>query len=536
MGGFDIRLPVNNISAWLPNESVGGTSCAKARRGSIRNRLKSSGNQWHATCYREGVQSTQHALRLRFSLLASLGLVPLACGGTARGNGGDGGVGAQAHGGADAQGGASATAGAAPMGGKGETKPSCTSPKTDPKTGLVTCSEGHVHRPNVQTCGVQGGGGAPADGGAGGDGNVDPNDLPRVFGSVPCEEDPNVCNAFQYGYCAPQQFGTVCWSGCSTDSDCGQGAICICGNAASPTGGTCQSSSCGSDADCQPGYLCAAYSAGCGGGYACQTPQDRCRVQADCPASEVCTPGEEHWRCTGALICGRPFLVEAQARLAPVREGGAWFNVADAAPRVDHLSPSERAAQAEHWSQLGQMEHASIAAFARFSLQLLSLGAPPELVDACTRALADETAHTRLCFRIASAYAGRALGPGPLDVAGSLALTSLADIVDLVVAEGCFGETSAALQALEAATTASDPAIRAAYSRIAVDEERHAELAFRFVRWALGREPDAVGERLRAVRRQPPHEHALAWNVTLPCLQALLGDNRHQSAEHLVAQ
>jgi hypothetical protein len=469
------------------------------------------------------VQSTQYSLRLRLSLLTSLGLLPLACGGTARSNGGDGG--AQAHGGADAQGGASAAAGTAALGGKGggsgETKASCTAPKIDPKTGLVTCSEGYVHRPNIQACGGQSGGGAPADGGAGGDGNVDPNDLPRVFEYVPCGDNASVCDAFQYGYCDSQQ-EAVCASGCSTDADCGQGMICICGDERSPTGGTCHGSSCGSDAECQPGYLCASYFAGCGGGYACQTPQDACRVQADCKAAEVCQPGEEHWSCTPTAVCGRPFLVQAQARLAPVQEGGAWSNGADAAPSVHHLSAAERAEQAEHWARLGQMEHASIAAFARFSLQLLALGAPPELVDACTRALADETAHTSLCFRIASTYAGRALGPGPLNISGSLELTSLADIVDLVIAEGCFGETSAALQALEAAATAGDPVIRAAYTRIAVDEERHAELAFRFVLWALGRDPIVVSERLRAVLRQSPPAHVLAWNVTLPCLNALL--------------
>ena len=177
---------------------------------------------------------------------------------------------------------------------------------------------------------------------------------------------------------------------------------------------------------------------------------------------------------------------------------------------------------ATHWARLGQMEHASIAAFARFSLQLLALGAPPALVEACTRALGDETAHTKLCFRIASVYAGRALGPGPLDVAGSLALSSLADIVDLVIAEGCFGETSAALEALEAAASASDPVIRAAYARIAADEQRHAELAFQFVRWALAQEPLGVADRLRVARRQPLAQHRLAWDVTLPCLDALL--------------
>jgi hypothetical protein len=75
---------------------------------------------------------------------------------------------------------------------------------------------------------------------------------------------------------------------------------------------------------------------------------------------------------------------------------------------------------------------------------------------------------------------------------------------------------------LEAAAAAHDPVIRAAYARIAVDEERHAELAFRFVRWALARDPLGVAEQLRATLGRPPRAHSLAWNVTLPCLSALL--------------
>ena len=191
-------------------------------------------------------------------------------------------------------------------------------------------------------------------------------------------------------------------------------------------------------------------------------------------------------------------------------------------PRVDHLTAAARLTLAQHWTKMGQMEHASIAAFARFSLQLLSLGAPPELVEACTRALADETAHTKLCFGIASAYAGRAIGPGPLDIAGSLAVTSLADIVDLVIAEGCFGETSAALEALEAADTAADPVISAAYSQIGADEQRHAELAFRFVRWALEREQQAVSARIRAALSVGSRASDAVESIVAPCLEALL--------------
>jgi len=169
------------------------------------------------------------------------------------------------------------------------------------------------------------------------------------------------------------------------------------------------------------------------------------------------------------------------------------------------------------------MEHASIAACARFSLQLLALGAPPELVEACTRALADETEHARLCFQLASSYAGRTLGPGPLKIDGSLRCFSLAEIVDLVLAEGCFGETSAALEALEAADTQSDPVVRGVYAQIASDEQRHAELAFRFLRWALGHDAPTVRKRIAASIAAPPSEHHAVRAVILPCLSALLG-------------
>ena len=109
-----------------------------------------------------------------------------------------------------------------------------------------------------------------------------------------------------------------------------------------------------------------------------------------------------------------------------------------------------------------------------------------------------------MCFGLASAYAGHTVAPGALDIEGSLAASSLSEIVDLVIVEGCFGETSAALEALEATEAASDPVIESAYAQIAVDEQRHAELAFRFLRWALQRDPEAVSARVIAARRFPP--------------------------------
>jgi hypothetical protein len=58
----------------------------------------------------------------------------------------------------------------------------------------------------------------------------------------------------------------------------------------------------------------------------------------------------------------------------------------------------------------------------------------------------------------------------------------------LTFREGCVGETVAALEAREALDRASDPEVRSVLERIAEDEQRHAELAWRFVRWALGQD------------------------------------------------
>jgi hypothetical protein len=138
------------------------------------------------------------------------------------------------------------------------------------------------------------------------------------------------------------------------------------------------------------------------------------------------------------------------------------------------------------------MEHASIASFARFTLHLLALGAPPELVEDAQRASLDEIAHARACFALASRHAGAALGPGPLPLEGALPTLTLAEAAAAAVTEGCVGETLAALVAAEQLRVAVDPQARAALEKIAADEARHAELAYRFVAWAVASGGDDV--------------------------------------------
>lgn len=347
-----------------------------------------------------------------------------------------------------------------------------------------------------------------------------PAQLPRATGNVDCATDASVCSAFELGYCHVEPpAARVCLSGCRADADCGSGFVCHC-VANSTHGGECVRSDCQTDADCGAGSLCATGKDPCGFlGFSCFKAEDSCTTDADCTGGPCALTAGIRACFSGA--CGRPFLVEHGARVAPIAARSDW-NGRGPSPSVEQLTPSERVTLTAHWTKLGQMEHASIAAFARFQLQLLALGAPPSLVEACNRALGDETRHTRLCFGLASAYAGRAIGPGPLDVTGSLDATALADVVELVLVEGCFGETSAALEARDAELLAADPVVREVYAQIAEDEQRHAELAFHFVSWALERGEEVVRARVANAIAYPPTSSPEARAVALPCLQALL--------------
>jgi hypothetical protein len=181
---------------------------------------------------------------------------------------------------------------------------------------------------------------------------------------------------------------------------------------------------------------------------------------------------------------GRPFVIDGAARLADTASRGDWLE--PAAPDLQGLTSAQREGLATMWTEHARFEHASIASFARFVLQLLSVGAPAALVHDAQRAMADEIRHATATFGLASAYAGRPIGPGVLDVGGSLdTIAGLEAIVVATVDEGCIAETISAWQALEAARDATDPAVTAVLHAIAEEELRHAELAWRFVRWAL---------------------------------------------------
>ena len=149
------------------------------------------------------------------------------------------------------------------------------------------------------------------------------------------------------------------------------------------------------------------------------------------------------------------------------------------------LSDDARRWAGARWAQRAQMEHASIASFAKFSLQLVMVAAPPSLLADAHRAAVDEIHHARVSFAVASRLLGQPLGPGPVDLEGDVVgERTLAAVAAETMRDACVGETLATAEAREAGERAVDPAIRHAMSVLVRDEQRHAELAWRFVAWA----------------------------------------------------
>lgn len=195
------------------------------------------------------------------------------------------------------------------------------------------------------------------------------------------------------------------------------------------------------------------------------------------------------------LTVRRPFLVGASLRSAPAAVRDDWSAPLPAPTTA--LDDATRAELARAWLDDGLQEHASVAAFARFTMHLLAIGAPPDLAAASQRASLEEIAHARACFALAQRYGAEAVGPGPLDVDGALGPTSFVEIAALAAAEGCVGETVGAAVAAEQLALAADPEVRRALERIVRDETRHAELAWRFAAWCVAEErrgrADAAG-------------------------------------------
>lgn len=359
--------------------------------------------------------------------------------------------------------------------------------------GFEVCDNGVIHRPATTVC-AQPASTAPS-----------------------CELEEQSCTAD--AECTDGAFGRCiqytdpflgedfcgCRYGCETDSDCDAGEVCACGAAdipGYPSQSQCIPAGCTDDAACGE-TMCALGAAddGCSRWYEaeCLDETSECMVDDECESLGNCFPDTEsgQWTCQDFCCCGRPLLVDGCPVTAAVVEDEQWATSAEVAS-LAALPTVVRQRIAAHYQQAAALEHASVASFSRFALELLQHGAPPQLLELAHRAGLDEIDHARRCFALASAYEGRSLGAGPLCLSGVELGSSFEAMLRAVIDEACVGETLAAVEAGRARGFARSEAVQQTLAVIEADELRHAQLGWRTLSWGLRRADVPTRDRLLA--------------------------------------
>lgn len=148
----------------------------------------------------------------------------------------------------------------------------------------------------------------------------------------------------------------------------------------------------------------------------------------------------------------------------------------------------------EWLARAAHAEAGSVVAFEALAEELAPQGLPLSLHRRLLEAASDERRHAAVMARLARA---RGAEVPPVVVQAPMS-RSLLEVALENAREGCVRETWAALEAHFQAKAAPTAALRAALARIAVDEARHAELAWALHDWLMG--TLSPPQRLRVVR------------------------------------
>jgi hypothetical protein len=188
---------------------------------------------------------------------------------------------------------------------------------------------------------------------------------------------------------------------------------------------------------------------------------------------------------------GRQLRSRGRVLLPKVVRGAAWAQLPTSVGGPPVVDDEVRQALAAQWRENGRTEHASVAAFAQLTMDLMALGAPPELVAAAQKDALDEIRHAELCFSLARALDGRAQGPGPFpEVRQARGVSSLRSValaglaVDSLIDGGLHEGVSARILAT-LARRCELPAVQALLKELAADEGRHAAHGWDVVEWCL---------------------------------------------------
>jgi hypothetical protein len=185
--------------------------------------------------------------------------------------------------------------------------------------------------------------------------------------------------------------------------------------------------------------------------------------------------------------------------------------------RPEGLCPIDRRVAAgtlgAHFAEIAHLEAASVYAFERLARELVSFGAPRNLVARAASSALEEVQHARVMGAFARSY-----GAEPYQVRiANLPARSLYQLALENAVEGCIHETYGALIAHHQAAHAAAPALRSAMRTIARDETNHAELAWQIAAWVTPH----LTETQRTELRQAQTQALLSLSQARPALPPL---------------
>ncbi len=204
-------------------------------------------------------------------------------------------------------------------------------------------------------------------------------------------------------------------------------------------------------------------------------------------------------RCLPSLdvcldTCGPDLLFYCQ--LAPVTCTAEGGNFDDAAIIVECIScagsggrrplgyePPEiakRTPMGDAFAAMAHLEAASVRAFRDLARWLAAFGAPRHLVGAARRAADDERRHASAMARLARRFGG---GAAPVRVRRARR-PSLVALLEDDARQGCVAETFGALLATWQSSS-NDAEVASTMRDVAIDETRHAALAWKILAWGV---------------------------------------------------
>lgn len=167
---------------------------------------------------------------------------------------------------------------------------------------------------------------------------------------------------------------------------------------------------------------------------------------------------------------------------------------------VDSPPPIARDRTGLALAEMAALEAESVPAFTRLTRELRALGAPRVLQRRAARSRQDEKRHARTMASLARRHGATIFASNiPHD---TLPIRPLDEVALENAVEGCVRETYGAWIAWQQARQARSREIRATMRRIAMDEARHAALAWDVHRWAMARLDKEMRQRIERAMAQ----------------------------------